>query len=127
MRNTSSLFLLPLLLGGNYSISAQTGPFSPEDWPATKDPAKKVHYVSVGSAFTPVGADWLPDELQILSGGDQVTGPITIGGHDGVKVLGTYLNIADPMYSDWADDDTIDILVQAYGDAALFGANGNPR
>jgi hypothetical protein len=69
----------------------------------------------------------LADDLRILSGGDQVTGPITIGGHTGLKVMGTYLNVADSRYDQWADDDTIDVLIEVYGDGALFAANGNPR
>jgi hypothetical protein len=111
------------------SLRAQTGPFSPEDWPGTKQADKKVHYVSAdpNQDFAPVSANWLADELRILTGGDQATAPITIGGHTGLKVTGLALNIADNSFTEWADDDVIDILMQVYGDAALFAANGNPR
>jgi hypothetical protein len=124
-----SLFptLLITLLAGVIHLHGQTGPFNPEDWPLTKAADKKVHYVSVDSAFTPVSGTWLADGLNILSGGDQVTQPITIGGHTGLKVTGEYFNIADQMFEEWADDDTIDILMQVYGDAALLNAQGNPR
>lgn len=107
--------------------AAVTGPFSPEDWPSSKDSQKKVHFISTDGSFTPPGANWLPDELKILSGGDQVTQPITIGGHSGLKTTGSYLNIADSSYQEWADDDTIDILMEVYGDGALLTAGGQPR
>ncbi len=103
------------------------GPFDPENWPANRDPAKKVHYVTTDGTFTPPGAAWLPDTLQILTGGDQQTLDISIGGHTGKKALGNYLNIADTEFTEWADDAFIDILVQAYGDAALFNNQGQPR
>lgn len=121
--------LLPLFItfGSNIIASAQTAPFSPEDWPATIDPNKAVHYVVTDEGLAPPSGSWIPDQLQILSGGDQVTQPITIGGHTGVKVTGSYLNVADPAFAEWADDEIIDILVQVYGDAAVLNAQGQPR
>lgn len=116
--------LLSLWAGG--AARAQTGPFSPEDWPATRDPSKVVHYYVTGDALTPPSGTWTPD-LRVLSGGDQVTGEFTIGGFTGLKALGNYLNVADDAYTEWADNDFIDILVQAYGDAALFNTAGEPR
>src|SRR5207247_10678169 len=50
-----------------------------------------------------------------------------IGGHDGLKATSSYLNVADQMYEEWADDDFVDILMQVYGDAAVLGANDQPR
>jgi hypothetical protein len=125
MKNIFNQLILLVFLAGLGRLQAQPkGPFSPEDWPATKDPKKAVHYVSTDAAFTPVSATWLDGELRILTGGDQVTTPITIGGHMGVKVTGSYLNIADTSYQEWADDDTIDILMQVYGDAGVLTAAG---
>ncbi|MBK9139945.1 MAG: hypothetical protein IPM17_14450 [Verrucomicrobia bacterium] len=112
------------LAGG---LVAQTGPFSPEEWPATADPNAIVHYVVTDGGLEPPGANWDNSALNILTGGDQVTEDFTIGGHTGKKVTGNYLNIADFQFQTWADYDTIDILVQAYGDAGLFNAQGNPR
>lgn len=65
--------------------------------------------------------------MQILSGGDQVTSPITIGGFKGLKATASYLNVADNDYTEWADDPEIDILVQVYGDASLFTTAGAPK
>jgi hypothetical protein len=105
---------------------AQTGPFDPEKWPDTLSATKTVHYVVTDGGFTAPGDAWT-EGLSILSGGDQITEDITIGGHTGKKVTGSVLNIADSMFADWADDETIDILIQAYGDAALFDSQGQPR
>lgn len=106
---------------------AQTGPYDPEQWPATVNPDLPVHYVVTDGTFDPPGWAWDGSALAILSGGDQITTDFAIGGHTGKKVTGNYLNIADTLYAEWADDEVIDILVQAYGDAALFNASGNPR
>lgn len=115
--------LLAWLLSG---LSLTAAPFPPDAWPATADPNKVVHFVSTDELLAPLGAAWTPD-LTILAGGDQNTAPFTIGGFTGRKVLGGHLNVADAGYPEWADDETIDILVQAYGDAALFGSSGEPR
>jgi hypothetical protein len=106
--------------------SAQQGPFPPTDWPTTIDPAKTVHYVVTDEGLAPPSDTWSP-VLTILSGGDQVTEDISIGGFTARKVTANYLNIADSLYETWAAEPVIDILVQAYGDAALFNANGEPR
>lgn len=120
-----SRFLAGLSLAG--VTLAQTGPFDPEQWPATINPDLPVHYVVTDGGLEPPSAWWDNSALSILSGGDQVTEDITIGGHTGKKVTGNFLNIADFQFPTWAEYDTIDILVQAYGDAALFNAQGNPR
>lgn len=124
----SSYFILVLLWAALTARIAHpaVGPFNPDAWPPTAKADQPVHFVSTDQSFQPLGATWLSD-LQILSGGDQDTGPIRIGGHDGIKVIGNYLNIADQDFTEWADDETIDILMQVYGDAALFAANGDPR
>ncbi|HVR74993.1 MAG TPA: dockerin type I repeat-containing protein [Planctomycetota bacterium] len=102
-------------------------PHDPEDWPATIDDSRLVHYVSTDFAFAAPSDTWIDSGLQILTGGDQVTEPITIGGHDGVQVTGNYLNVRDSSFADWAEHDFIDILVQVYGDESILGAGGNPR
>ena len=42
-------------------------------------------------------------------------------------LVGNYLNIADSLYEDWADQEVIDILVPVYGDSAVLAPDGNPR
>lgn len=126
MKRLSSLSLGAALLGIASAGMAQTGPFDPESWPATIKPNATVHYVVTDGGLTSPGATWL-DNLQILTGSDHVTGDFTIGGHTGKKALAINLNVADGEYTEWADDEFIDILVQAYGDDALFAASGAPR
>lgn len=111
----------PLLL-------AQQGPFPPEAWPPTVDPAANVQYVVVGDGLTAPNDKWAPN-LSILSGGDQLTADIEIGGFTGKKATGNYLNTADlnQGYTQWADQDTIDILMEIYGDAANLNSSGAPR
>jgi hypothetical protein len=118
---------LALLASAGWMARAQVGPFDPETWPPTRDPNKVVHYVVTDTGLEPPGAGWLPGTLSILSGGDQVTEDITIGGHPAKRVTGNYLNVADSAYWFWADQEFIDILVLVYGDGALFGPTGAPR
>jgi hypothetical protein len=106
---------------------AATGPFDPEQWPGSINPNKTAHFVVTDGTLTSPSGMWWEGALTILSGGDQGTINFTIGGHAGKKVTGSYLNVADAEYAEWADDEFIDILVQAYGDDALFNAQGNPR
>lgn len=106
---------------------AQFEPFDPEEWPAIINQNAVVHYISIDDAFFPPGAQWFPTDLTVLSGGDQVTQSIDIGGHSGLKVTGNYLNVADEFFEEWENHDVIDILMQVYGNSALFNASGAPR
>jgi hypothetical protein len=118
-------FLLSLCLC--LSLHAQA-PFDPAAWPGTVDPNATVHFKVVDDAIpAPAGAANWTSSLQILSGGDQVTGPLQVAGYSGLKANSNYLNIADPDYPEWADDPMIDILAQVYGDASVLAANGQPR
>ncbi|HIG30664.1 MAG TPA: hypothetical protein EYQ50_23845 [Verrucomicrobiales bacterium] len=121
--------ILCFLVCGVTLVNGQTGPFDIEDWPETADPDKEVHYVSAdpNAAFFPVGPLWFDGDLSILTGGDQITRSINIGGHSGVKTFGNYLNISDSFYFDWGDNEFIDILIQFYGDSAVLGDDGQPR
>jgi hypothetical protein len=83
--------------------------------------------VSVDDAFAPPGDSWITGNIQILSGADQVTTPVTIGGFNGLKATASYINVADNDYTEWADDDEIDILMEVYGDAAVLSTQGEPR
>ncbi len=99
---------------------------NPEALPPSIQPAKKVHFISIDSAFKAPNTNWLPC-LKTLTGGDHATEPVTIGGHEGVKVSGIKFNNADESYAFWADKHSIDILMQVYGDEALVDENGKVR
>ena len=129
MKSKVHLFLVGSLaaLGMTMAAFAQTGPFDPEQWPPTINSNLPVHYVVTDGTLAWPGGVWQEGTLSILSGGDQIASDITIGGHTGKKATASYLNVADSQFTEWADDDTIDILVQAYGDAALLSVQGQPR
>jgi hypothetical protein len=102
------------------------GPFPPEQWPASVDKTKTVHFMSVGDAIAPPVDTW-ENTLSIRNDGDQTTTALRIGGFNGVKATGNYMNVADTGFTEWADEDVIDILMQVYGDATVLAANGTPR
>ncbi len=119
---------IALMLGALGMVSARAaGPYPPDNWPTTRDATKPVHYFVAGEgSLTPPGDAWVPT-LTVLTGGDQVTEDVTIGGFAAKKVTGNYLNVADSEFTAWAEVEFIDILVQAYGDGALFNNAGEPR
>ena len=102
------------------------GPFNPEKLPPTLDLTRKVHFVSVDSAFTAPADTWAPC-LHVLNGADHITEPIIAGGHTGVQVMGIKFNNADDQFTFWANEHTVDILMQVYGDDALVGKDGKPQ
>lgn len=97
---------------------------NPDAWPSTSDSNKVVRFVFTDSAIAPLSANWTGNML-IAGNHDQQTVPVSVNGHVGAKI-GNYLNTADPDYTFWDTQDTIDILMQVYGDAALL-QNGVPR
>lgn len=124
MKTSHARLLACLLASGVSSFAA--GPYDPDQWPSVADPNKTVHFVSTDNIFPALGAGWT-STLNILSGGDQVTSPVTLRGRTGLKALGNYVNTADNSFTEWADNDTIDILMQVYGDDATLGGDGQPR
>src|SRR6185295_9074851 len=90
------LLLWPVLcaLLAPVAFSQPQAPFPPDAWPPTIDPNAAVQFVSVGDNFPAPNDNWTPN-LSILSGGDQVTANIQIGGFAAKKATGNYLNTAD--------------------------------
>ena len=105
---------------------SRRGPFDPEKLPPTIDLKKTVHFVSVDGAFTAPGPSW-HGSLHVLKGGDHDTEPITVGGHEGVRVNGIKFNTADDAWPVWAKEHTIDILLQVFGDETLVTPDGTSR
>ena len=122
------LLLPALLLTFTVALTAiaQTGPFDPEKLPPTINAAKKVHFVSTDNAFTAPNTNWVPC-LKTLTGGDHTTGPVTIGGHTGVKVMGIKFNNADEKFALWDGKHTVDVLMQVYGDDIFSDEKGKMR
>ncbi len=129
MSKTKTIFIsVALALVVGRASQAQTNlPANPEAWPPTVDATKFVHYITIDHKFTPVGSGWISNDLQVLTGGDQVTSAISIGGHLGDKTVGQYLNVADADYTAWATEDTIDILIQFYGNSSVLNPDGSPH
>src|SRR5580704_9549497 len=104
MKTVWPTVLFSIVLATN--LTAQN---NPEALPPSIKPSGKVHFVSIDGAFKPANTNWLPC-LKILTGGDHTTEPVTIGGHEGVKVSGIKFNTADASFAFWADKHSIDIL-----------------
>lgn len=113
------------------TASAQTGPFPPDAWPASAQADKAVHFVTVPTdgvpSLAPLSDTWVEGGMRILAGGDQDLVDISISGFAGKKASSTYFNVADRDYAFWNDYDTIDILMQVYGDGAVLSNDGKPR
>ena len=121
LRFNSCLTAVLLLM---VSRAQTSGPYDPENWPPTVDPAKKVHYVVTDGGLPAPSGKWLRGSLQILTTGDQATANYAIGGHTGKKALSHCLNVADSRFTEWANVEVIDILVEVWGDTALFDESG---
>ena len=112
-------------LVGLTGLQAQTGPFPPTDWPPTVSASATVDYAIFDPAATfNTPAGW-NQTVTMAGGGDQTFSPITLGGLTGNKSTSTFENFADSGYANWADVDVIDVLLQVYGNANLYNADGS--
>lgn len=121
--------VLLLLLLSVRILPAQNAPFDPASWPPTVDKTKKVHFKVVNDVLeAPDGAaDWTNSSMSILSGGDQETTAVQVGGFDGLRASSAFMNFGDTDYPAWAEEPVIDILMQVYGDAGVLNAAGAAR
>ena len=65
--------------------------------------------------------------LRLANGGDEAYSGITLNGLYGDQATSTYLNIADPNYTMFANMPVIDILLQVYGNSSLYNADGSGK
>ncbi len=104
-------------------------------WPPDTDFTQEVHYWSADDFLyetipSGAGRDFV-DSLLILTGGDQVTDDVVIGGYDGIKATMQYFNVADEFYDFWPDyyydvwPDfmNVDVLVQYFANAESIRDN----
>src|SRR5437867_1519104 len=101
-------------------VHAQTGPFSPTNWPATINANATVDYYIVdqnANFTTPAG--WSPT-VSFAGGGDQAFQSINLSGLSGDQSTSSFMNIADSNFAIWANVPQIDILMQVYGNDALY-------
>jgi hypothetical protein len=94
-------------------------------WPTTIDNSKVVHFMSVGDFLSvPPGASsawtkslFIQNSLTVSS--DQITQVVSVAGRSAERAIAAHINIADPAFQAWANESTLDILVQAYLSPAL--------
>ncbi|MBI1388469.1 MAG: hypothetical protein GC154_08475 [bacterium] len=128
------LYLLGLLIVLVPFATAQS--LDTTQWPPNTDFQDEIHYWSADGFLTealPSNASSLVvDSLTILSGGDQVTEDVTVGGLAAKKSASPYFNVADELFFVWPDYPVIDVLVQYFANSEsprnigfLLGQLGN--
>jgi len=114
MRRTGLGMVILLIACG--MASAQEPP-APNEWPPNTDFSQEVHYWAA-DYFLPIpeGSEFI-DSLMILTGGDQVTEDVEIGGAWAKKATAGYFNVADEFFDYWPDIPVVDVLVQYFANA----------
>lgn len=111
MKRLSWFLSMVLLMVGTAGSQA----LDPEQWPSTTDFSEEVHYWSADgflASSIPAGQGTnFYESLQILTGGDQATEDVTIGGKAAKKATTTYFNVADEFFFIWPDYVQVDVLV----------------
>ena len=92
----------------------------PNVWPPDTDFSQEVHYWSSDNFMF----DALPDDnnfldtLSVLSGGDQETTDVEIGGTTAKKSGNLYINVADEFFDVWPAVPVVDVLIQYFANSA---------
>ncbi|MEW6237132.1 MAG: hypothetical protein AB1656_17255 [Candidatus Omnitrophota bacterium] len=115
-----SLTVISLCILGASAVFAQA--LDTEKWPPKTDfSAEEVHYWSGDDFLTaaiPSGkGNYFEACLSVLTGGDQVTADVTIGGKSAKKANTTYFNVADELYFIWPEYPVVDVLVQYFANS----------
>src|SRR5579859_1490626 len=114
-----------LVLAGATALRAQTGPFSPTNWPTTIDANATVDYYIVDPTATfSIAAGW-SQTISFAGNGDQAFQSINLSGLMGDESTSTFMNIADSNFKIWANVPVLDILLQVYGNDKLYNADGS--
>jgi len=116
--------VLLLLLGGTNG-RAQTGPFSPTNWPSTIDANATVDYYVVDQNATFSTPSGWSQTVSFAGGGDQAFQSINLSGLVGDQSTSTFMNIADSNFKAWANTPVLDILLQVYGNDKLYHTDGS--
>src|SRR3954469_20925087 len=119
--------LVVIALGAHLHAQAQTGPFSPTNWPGTINPTAAVDYLVVdpGATFdTPAG--W-QSTITFAPGGDQDYTTATRVGMVGDQSTSSFMNIADSNYAQFGNVPVVDILLNVFGNDTLYNANGTGK
>lgn len=122
MNKTVYITLIALFISAAVSYSQ----IDPTNWPPNTGFDQEIHFWSADGFLTiPSGSGGLMVEnLQILTGGDQVTSDVTIAGLPAKKSVSTYFNIADDLNFVWIDHFEIDVLILYFADQQSVRDNG---
>lgn len=114
MRNFGFWMLAICLVAG----AAAAQDLDIDAWPPNTDFSREIHFWTAdGFLEIPDDAGGLMVEnLQVLTGGDQVTQDVTVAGKAAKKAAGNYMNVADDLNFVWIDFPEIDVLVQYFAD-----------
>lgn len=115
---------LAALLAGTAVCQAQ---FAPTNWPSTVSASATVNYYIVdpnANFDTPAG--WNPS-VSFSGGGDQAYVQINLSGMLGDESTSSFMNIADSSFTTWANIANVDILLQVYGNDALYNSDGSGK
>ena len=116
--------ILGLILASIAGLHAQTGPFSPTNWPASIDTNSIADYFIIDpNAVFNSPSGW-NNVLSLAGGGDQAFVGITLDGLFGDQLTSANANIIDPNYTMFVNIPVIDILVQVYGNSSLYTSSG---
>jgi hypothetical protein len=91
---------------------AQTGPFSPTNWPGTIDTNSTADYLIVDpSAVFDTPASWNAT-ITFAGGGDQDFISASLDGLTGDQSTSAFMNIADANYTQFGNTPIVDILLE---------------
>lgn len=109
-------------------LNAQTGPFYPTNWPPTIDTnSTGVDYFIVDpAAIFDTPPSWTLSG-SFSGGGDQDFISATREGLVGDASTSSFMNFADPNYAQFGNVPNVDILLQVFGNDALYNANGSGK
>jgi hypothetical protein len=123
-RRTPPSAILGLMLASIAGGQAQTGPFSPSDWPASIDTNSIVDYCIIDPNAVFNSPPTWNNVLSLATGGDQAYVGVTLDGLAGDQLTAANANIIDPNYETYVTIPVVYILVQVYGNSALYTSGG---
>jgi hypothetical protein len=128
---TQWLQFLPIIficLAPSTRLLAQTGPFYPTNWPPTIDTNSMAvdYYIVDPSAVFDTPPGWNPT-ITFSGGGDQAFVSATRDGLVGDASTSSFMNIADTSYTQFGTVSNVDILLQVFGNDALYNGNGTGK
>src|SRR5262249_45290210 len=122
------LAIIFVCLAPNIRLLAQTGPFYPTNWPPTIDTNSTGvdYYIVDPSATFDTPPGW-SQSISFSGGGDQAFVSATRDGLVADASTSSFMNIADAGYAQFGTVSNVDILLQVFGNDALYNPNGTGK